>query len=614
MLPLPYLPVNIDKFPALRAYPDKLLYIDKTEQIAALLSRMHRVSAMFLARPRRFGKTLLVSTLQSLFQGQRALFAGTWIGQADRWDWAGQQRPVLRLDMTVRNTHEPRHLEQRLQRLIARSAQRHDVPVELTEPPDMLTQLLQGIVTASGKKAVVLIDEYDTPINENMDRPEALPAILEVMRDFYGALKDNTDDIDFVFMTGIAHFARTGLFAGANQFRNLSFAPECGSLLGFTHSELTQNPDLAADIAQCARNLDCETDDLYEALQRYYDGYRFGAGAEAVYNPFSLANCLETLRVLPAARAWTLEHLPNAWADSGSPALLFRMLQGDRGLALQHLAAEPDIVTETTYDIAQPNLTTLMYHSGYLTYKQVWDPTRQVHVERLDLPNREVTLTFQRELLKWVRGQVQEWSNVYPDIANELRTALYMSLQRRDPQAFQQSLEAYLQTLPNTLHTAPAQVGPDILRYEFFYQSLVYSALVLIGVHVQAEVSTASGRIDIVCHLQDHVLILEIKTRATAETALKQALQRDYAAPWRHHDRPVVLMGLQFDTVLRTVASCRTWELGRFDMATGRWEHEPFAQPLTAIRRLSPADQTRLMQEPLGSWDSTAAPACRRSC
>ncbi len=330
---IPQLPFGGDDFVHIQTHAD-FLYVDKTSRIAEPFAP-GRSRHLFLARPRRFGKTLLLSTVEALFQGRHDLFQNTWIGQEGHWDWEGRIHPVLRLDLGLRGVHDATRLEAKLRDLVYHQARRRRIPLPPDKDPDWaLLLLIEEMAEAAGCKVAILVDEYDTAITENLDRPKALPSILDVLRAFYGTLKSSSPYIEFTLMTGITRLARAGLFSGANHLADLSHRPAVNGLLGFTDAEL-HAPRVAALVAQGACHLHCAPEELYMALEREYNGYRFAAGQESVYNPYTLAGCLEELADPDAARQWSLDRMPRCWIDTGMPALLLRALQA-------HAPAEPD--------------------------------------------------------------------------------------------------------------------------------------------------------------------------------------------------------------------------------------------------------------------------------
>ena len=577
---IPQLPSDKADFATLVQGP-QYIYVDKTRMLAALFSPLALDTHLFLARPRRFGKTLLLSTIEALFQGRHDLFQDTWIGQADRWDWEGRTHPVLRLNLDVRNRHTPQAVQAELTRRVRAQARRHRLPpLPVTDgaPPDAwLEELIYSLREATGRKVVVLVDEYDTALTENLDRPDVLGDILNVLRAFYGALKSSSDLglVECTLVTGITRLARAGLFSGANHLTDLSYRATANSLLGFTSAEL-RTPPVAALVTQVAHHLGCTPEALYAALEREYNGYRFAEGAEAVFNPYTLAGCLEELAQPNAAVHWNLTRLPRRWAATGTPTMLLRGLQGRRVHSLPALtgqAARPWM--QVTFDAGPPPVVALLLQAGYLTLDAAVPPA-------LTFPNREVQAAFVDSLGTWLAETAPSWlaeaGLPLPRIAAPLQDAL----QRQDTEAVRNVVATGMEAVPRALHRfGSAQNRP----YEPFYQTLLHVLCLGLGLPLTAEAPMGQGRVDLALELPERICLLELKVDRSPETALRQTFEQDYPAAYALRALPVTVWGLQFDSVALTVRACRAWDLGRFDAETARWDREPYPLSLAALRR-----------------------------
>ncbi len=596
------LPVDIDSFAKVQKQR-QYLYVDKTPQIARMLAG--DASHVFLARPRRFGKTLLVSTLETLWQGNRKAFQQTWIH--DHWDWHSQY-PVLRLNMAFRGRHAGHVLHaaiKRRLRILAGNAGPHLFDPDMYAD-EMLQALLAHWATEHNQEVVVLIDEYDTPITENLDRPDALNDILDVLRLFYGSLKDSLDLTRFVLVTGITRFARVGLFSGANHLQEISFFPYASDLLGFTQQELEDPEGLGGLIPLGAKYLGWSPDRLYRALADHYDGYLFARGGHRVYNPFSLIRCLHDISTPDAVEALPAGHLPNYWSESGSPGLLLRMLETGSGPALTRLAEHPDTVERITYDIRRPDLGALLYQTGYLTRVKAQGPS-PVTDWMLDFPNAEVEQTFKDVLVAWQEQQVS-WPELPGDETAVLAHAMRDAVRRHAVSALHATFNTFLRSAHHFLHPPPGMPAQTrsqgawkhLLDYEVHYQALLYAAFTLMGIQTYGELPTVAGRIDLAAVFDDHITIVEIKIDQSAEQAIVQALSGDYPAHFAPRGLPVVVLGFNIDTHTRTVTECAKWVLGPFDLTRGLWQNEPFALPLAQTMALPATDREALpLQEGL---------------
>lgn len=594
------LPLDIDSFTKIQK-SSRYLYVDKTRQMASMLSG--EANHIFLARPRRFGKTLLVSTLEALWQGQRDVFRNTWIYQ--NWDWQNHKHPVLRINMALRGRHEADlvhgALQRRLQFLAGNRATTLFVPGMYAD--EMLTVLLADMANRSGQEVVVLIDEYDTPITENLDRPDTIDTILDVLRTFYGALKDSVELTRFVFVTGITRFSRVGLFSGANHLHDLSFYVETSDLAGFTQQELDdpEETGLGPLITQSAGHLGWDKDALYNALETYYNGYRFAKGGVPVYNPFSLAKCLYDMRTPERILSLPASHLPNYWAESGSPGLLLKLLGSGAFLPDASEYDNPDTVERITFNVTEPHLAALLYQTGYLTRVGRADSPTGNQEWTLDFPNVEVEQTFKEVLVSWQRRQLRQQAASDP-VRADLAHAMYEALRQHSVSGIHATFNTYLQASHHYLHPPPSPVVPahsrgiwkNVLDYEIHYQALLYGAFALMGLQVYGELPTVAGRIDLAAVFDHNVVIVEIKVNRSAELAVRQALAGDYPAHFAASGYPVVVLGMNINTQTRTLTECVKWDLGHYDSVRGRWQNEPFAIPILRLSDLSESEKDRL--------------------
>ncbi len=614
------LPVNIRRFrdfrPSTHA-PEGYAYIDKTPLIATMA---REPAHLFLARPRRFGKSLLVSTLAELFQGNREMFRGTWIYDDAHWDWKHNTLPVLQLTMGLRNIHDPVELEQALCRYMWRLAGDSAFSIFQVSPPldperhifrqtpaEMLEQYLNHLAQtrpaerSGGSGVVVLVDEYDIPINENLQQDrDKVTAIVDVMRAFYGVLKDYPGNLRFTLVTGIARFARTGLFSGANHLVDITASPRFSTLLGITQEDLNHGfwqPFLET----AALNMQTQPEGLYQALARHYNGYRFAPDSEPVYNPWSLLQCLDAMQYPEEARNMNMDNLPNYWAESGNTGMLQRVLQVSAKIhelpplldpAIEHLrqrrlpvAPQPTAVVQTivrtAYDVQNPDFTALLYQTGYLTHarRQKESGTTELC---LDFPNREIIETFRGPLMEWLRQHLPSAANAkdWP-LVSPLAMAWRQAWLQNNAQAFYQACNQYLARIPYPLH--PHRDRVTVLDREYFYQALLYSWTDVLGFHPLVEIPSRHGRADLIADTLERIWIVEIRTDSNAVEAVRQALLRGYDDAYTNTPHPVTLVGLQIDTYHRQAVTCVQWDLGIFDPERNRWQNEPFAIPLAEV-------------------------------
>ncbi len=381
------------------------LYVDKTAQIHALLqsARTH----VFLARPRRFGKSLLISTLEALFQGQEALFRGTVIHPL--WDW-NVTFPVIRLDMSLRDIPKPDTLRNWLSNRMTDylfPAYGIDLPRGERSAAELFEFLLRCVAHDFGPP-VVLIDEYDTPITSCLEDRDTVRDILTILRQFYGVLKSCDDVLHFAFMTGIGRFTRTGLFSGANNFDDISFKLSACTLCGITDSEL-QIPPLQSYLRLAAQAAHLQPDVLHASLADWYNGYRFATQGQRVYNPFSLFHCLRDLAAKDLANLDPTQSLPDYWMQSGPPRFLFDLIAHhpsnlDSALRVSASTATHNLLDAET--LSEPNpedLATFLLQTGYQTLSA---PEKE-----LTFPNNEVAHAFHEGLLLHLGRRIRQTDN-----------------------------------------------------------------------------------------------------------------------------------------------------------------------------------------------------------
>ena len=503
----PALPLATGNFRNLRRR--QLLYVDKTRRIADLVHPKNQF--VFLARPRRFGKSLLISTLEALFRGERELFVHTWIHGSD-WPW--EPHAVLRLDMTGKRTGD---LETSLRNRMALlyGEQGLEMPAGDWSASELLEAMIRRL--ARERRVVVLIDEYDAPIHQHLERPDLLPDIRDTLRQFYGALKGCEADLYFTFLTGVTRFARTSIFSGLNNLIDVSFEPAFSDLLGFTEEDLDRY--LAPYLADMARAHRTSADEARRRLRQWYDGYLFAEGSARVYNPYSTLHCLDKRR------------FANYWAGSGTPAFLTRLVKRHRQNVQELVGQDARDIGMAYYDWEHPDLQAVMFQTGYLTLQPVPKTGRHVTV----FPNREVERTFLTALLA---DYAQE-----PSAARAALDALTTALQADDYAAFVAQFNALLALIPYEIH----------LRQHAYYQSLLHLTFTLMGFRTGSEISAHRSRLDTIVELPDKTVILEYKLDGTAADALRQIEAKGYHQPYLQDDRAVIGLGVNFDRALRQI-------------------------------------------------------------
>ena len=383
------LPVGIQTFSNI--IEGDMLYIDKTEYIWNMI---HLSKYIFLSRPRRFGKSLLVSTLHAYFEGRKALFKGLFIESVEK-EWV--QYPVLRFSMASGKHMEKDQLERYLLFMLAENERRFGITSDSIDPNVRLRNLITSIYEKTGKKVVVLIDEYDAPLLDVVHEDKTLPVLRNVMRNFYSPLKDSDPYLHFVFLTGITKFSQLSIFSELNNLKNISMRPDYAGVCGITEEEMvTAMTDYLDDFAEAQQTT---REGAVEGLKRQYDGYHFTWPSPDIFNAFSLLNAFQD-------RDYT-----NYWFSSGTPTYLIEMLRKFNVVPsdisqMQVLSSDFDAPTEN-----MASITPLLYQSGYVTIK---DYDRASRLYTLDIPNTEIRVGLMESLLPNYVEMRKEAGNTTP--------------------------------------------------------------------------------------------------------------------------------------------------------------------------------------------------------
>ena len=510
-------PIGTQTFSVLRERGD--IYVDKTAYVYRLAHSPARY--FFLSRPRRFGKSLLVSTLRSYFEGRKELFKGLAVEQLEE-EWT--QYPVLHFDMsTAKHVNETR-LEQELSLKLTRYEEIYGAGSDEKNLNNRFEGLIMRAYQQTGKPVVVLIDEYDAPLLDVVHEEEDLPKLRQVMRNFYSPLKACDPYLRFVFLTGITKFSQLSIFSELNNIKNISMLPEYAALCGISKDELLTQ--MSPDIDLLAERLGKTREETITKLVDYYDGYHFTWPSPDIFNPYSLMNAFSDGR------------LESYWFGSGTPTYLIEMLRkfevkasdiGQREVVQEGF----DAPTEQLDDIAP-----LLYQSGYLTIKD-YDADTGLYL--LDIPNREIRVGLMRSLLpRYVQRPFNEGATLTGRMAG--------CLKRRDMDSALRLMQAFLLTIPYTNNTA----------YEGHYQQVLYILFSLLGYYVDVEVHTATGRVDLVLRTQTDLYLIEVKLNADAQTAMRQIDLKDYPARFAQCGLPLTKVGITFDQQTRTLSQ---WQI-----------------------------------------------------
>lgn len=505
-------PIGIQSFKSLRE--EGFCYVDKTALV-------HKLAAegkyYFLSRPRRFGKSLLLSTMKAYFLGQRELFEGLALAELEH-DW--KRYAVLHLDLNAERYSSPEALLMILNRNLSEWEELYGK----SECENTLSGRFYNVITRAARqseagKAVVLVDEYDKPLLEAIGKPELQEEYRLTLKAFYSNIKSCGEHIHFAFLTGVTKFSHLSIFSGLNNLIDISMLPQYGEICGITEAELRNNFDAEVEQLGAANNL--TKAQCYERLRCEYDGYHFHPGSVGLYNPFSLLSTL------------AFGSFKHYWFATGTPNFLVEMLQR-LDYPLDRLTTEEvDRHTMDSVDVMFHDPVPLLFQSGYLTIKG-YSPEFDSY--RLGFPNVEVEQGFAQFMTAYYHSGITGHSFVIRHFVEELRQG--------DVEAFMRRLQAFFADGDYQL------MG----QLELYFQNSLLMLFKLMGFYVQAERHTSIGRMDITLQTQDYIYILELKVDRPAAEALQQIEERGYAAPFATDPRRLYKVGVSFSSERRGIA------------------------------------------------------------
>ncbi len=493
------LPIGIQDFEKLRS--NNFLYIDKTEKIFDLLNG---AGYYFLSRPRRFGKSLLVSTLKEIFLGKKELFKGLWI--EDKIEW--KSHSVVHLSFGVGGYKELGLVNYLLKKL-GQVAEEHELTIESTTVGFALEELITKIYKKYNKQVVLLIDEYDKPIIDFLGKEEIPIALAHrsIMKEFYSPIKDLGSYLRFFLLTGVSKFSKVTIFSELNNLSDITLDQKYSTLLGYTEAEVLHY--FVDYLKQVAIEEDISQQELIEKMRLWYNGYNF-RGEEKVYNPFSILNFFDK------------KQFDNYWFESGTPSFLIKAIE--EGNFYEMKDVEVDLLSLGNFELEDIDPVIVLFQAGYLTIKE----QKPFNMFRLGYPNLEVANAMNRLLLaQYARKKITQTDNLLSKLAsafnnNDLETVFF-----------------YLNAL---FADIPYQIFET--KKESYYHSIIFLTFKLLGYYSDAEVSTAIGRIDVVVKNENTIYVIEFKVNDTAENALQQIKDRKYAEKYTAENKTIVLIGV----------------------------------------------------------------------
>ena len=517
---LPSLPVSNSSFSTLRTAGQ--VYVDKTELIYKMAREIN--SAYFLSHPRRFGKSLLVSTLDALFQGKRELFEGLWIDREGDWEW--ESHPVIVLDFNGITSETPEALETNLLSRINGRAEEFEITLKEEGLGLRFHELIVKCSKKFENKTVVLVDEYDKPILNFLGKGDEAVKMAHrnraILKRLFGTLKgkDVQEQLRFVFFTGITRFGKVSIFSDLNQLKDVSNSSEYAGLLGYTHEELTEY--FSPHIDAFCEKIDKSKEDVIETLRRQYNGYRFSKNPLQVYNPFSILLALQDCE------------FGSYWFDSGTPTYLTDLFAASPLRPEQLESFKIPERLANTFDIENLDMAALLFQSGYLTIHDVHD-----RALTLGYPNEEVKGAF-LELLYGSLTNRQAMSGLVTafDLADHLAV--------EDLDAFMEGVDAVFASIPQVL-------GEKLNEANF--HTLFYVVASLTGMIATSEILSSQGRTDLAIEFPDKVYVIEFKCGRSPQKALQQIREKGYMDRWAGTGRKRIAIGINFSAAKRMVQS-----------------------------------------------------------
>ena len=503
-------PIGIQTFSEI--IENKMAYVDKT----ALVYKIAKgTKNNFLSRPRRFGKSLLVTTLQAYFEGRKELFKGLAIGKMET-DWV--KYPVIHLDLSSGKYYAIESLNSTINNLLSIYEDTYHINVSVHDSfSTRLTNIIRKARVATGLNVVVLIDEYDAPMLDSNSKPELQEKIRDIMRDFFSPLKAQEANLRFVFLTGITKFSQLSIFSELNNIKNYSLDDEFATICGITHEEMLANFHEGIEELAKARNL--TFDEAVTKLKEQYDGYHFSENCPNIYNPYSLLNALHDKR------------LDNYWFSTGTPTFLLELLSKKNILIpeLEGITASRQRFDAPTEKINDP--VPVLYQSGYITIKDY-----QNGMYLLGFPNEEVRQGFSESMLHYIS----------PDYQGEQDSFAWnfgKAMRADDIDSAMEALKVYLAGFPYDIHR----------NKEAIYQAILYSIFNTLNFTIRAEVKTATGRLDLVVSTNTSIFVMELKYDKSPDVALEQIESKQYTLPYLQDKRNVFEVGINFSSKEKTV-------------------------------------------------------------
>ena len=504
-------PIGIQNFEKIRN--DGYLYIDKT----ALMYQMVKTgSYYFLSRPRRFGKSLLISTLEAYFQGKKELFTGLAVERLEK-DWI--KYPILHLDLNIEKYDAPESLYNILEKSLTAWEKLYGAEPSERSFSLRFAGIIERACKQAGQRVVILVDEYDKPMLQAIGNEELQKQFWDTLKPFYGALKTMDGCIKFAFLTGVTKFGKVSVFSDLNNLDDISMRKDYVEICGVSDQELHENLDV--ELHEFAETQGLSYEKLCTKLKEYYDGYHFTHNSIGIYNPFSLLN------------AFKYKEFGSYWFETGTPTYLVKLLKKHHYDLEQMAHEETDAQVLNSIDSESANPIPVIYQSGYLTIKGY---DERFGIYRLGFPNREVEEGFIRFLL--------------PFYANVNKVESPFEVQKFVREVETGDYDSFFHRLQSFFADTTYEV---IREQELHYENVLFIVFKLVGFYTKVEYHTNDGRIDLVLQTEKFIYIMEFKLNGTAEEALQQINDKRYALPFEADGRKLFKIGINFSEKTRNI-------------------------------------------------------------
>ncbi|MFN8394178.1 MAG: AAA family ATPase [Bacteroidia bacterium] len=508
------LPIGIQDFSKL--IEEGYLYVDKTEYYHRLISSG---SYYFFSRPRRFGKSLMITTLKHIFAGNKDLFKGQWIHDKICWD----PHPVIHLDFT-QISKRASTLEEGIALALGDIAEQHGIELSDHANPGKFLELIQSL--GQERKVAILVDEYDKPLVDNIEDTNLVEQNRQSLKNLYSVLKGNDQHIAFLMLTGVTKFSQVSIFSDLNHLNDISIDASYAQMVGYTHEEILQY--FPAHLEALKASWADTYPDVLAEMKAWYNGYSWD-GVHAVYNPFSILNL------------FSKNAFGEYWFATGTPTFLMKLIRSKHYGAFDLENSVMSLRSLNRFDVPDIDIHAVLFQTGYLTIKS---RDRALQTVTLDFPNREVANAFSAHLLS-------ELSEKAASMTDSLVFQMARQLRVGEVSSFIHSLKSLFAGIAYPIQPSEA-LGME--NYEKYYHTMFYLVLRLLGYDIQVEVLTHTGRIDAVISLQGYVYVVEFKL-GDAESALAQIKTKAYHAQYLGTSRKVILIGIGFDVAMRNVGS-----------------------------------------------------------